>query len=199
MPGPTNNSYDESNPIPVIITDGVTPIAIAPGPYLPIIETSHWRIHLKQHYTVSDMSDSVNTANPKIIRFSIPASPENYQYHWTCNVYVSAESKVELLENPILSTPGTEIISVNNNRMLPLSVSNVTVYKDSTISTDGTILMTLYSPGGTKSSVVGGESGHTEELLYGSDKEYVIRVTPYGNGTKINIIFFWYEFLMEGA
>ena len=154
------------------------------------IDFPHHEIHEGNHYTADVFDNSVDIAAPKIVRLTTPAS---LNPHLITNVSGNGGFLMEFYENPTVNAAGTGI-TIHNNDRTSGNTSICTVFQDTTTqvpNNDGTLLVGGYSGGERKKSTA--ESGQRQEWILKASEDYLVKVTPDANGTKINVVLAWYE------
>ena len=140
--------------------------------YLITISEIHALIHDGKFFSASYVDETVsNNASLNILIDCNGASP-----HTRIMCQVGGDCHFRLFENPTVSANGTEITPVNRNRYSP-NTATTDLYKDPTVTGDGTLISELISPGGTILVSTGGDSSMFEEFILHKDRTYLARIT----------------------
>ena len=179
---------DEEGRLRVLLTDGTTTAEIDPDlGALKVVDRLHALIHAEKHFVCSDIDLAVAIATPKYWRITAPATSK--RIHFDFVVCTSAISTVELYENPTITAAGTALAEQNNDRNSLLNAS-ATCFKDTTVSSDGTMLIECVAASGSKG---GGEIGSRREFILKQGEDYLVKVTPSANNTITACTFYWAE------
>lgn len=92
------------------------------------------------------------------------------------SVSAFGEVEVELREDPTVTVAGTSVPFINRNRVDPTSPPDSTVETDPTMSDPGTLLASIYLPGGDKNNAVG-LTGDIQGWVLKKSSFYLLRVT----------------------
>lgn len=156
---------------------------------LAVIPTVHHEVPEGEMFTTSYFLASIADDATIMIRLLTGATKFA---HLTFFVSCGADAQIELLENPTIDTPGTELVEYNNKRTSSES-AEVQAFHTPTI-TGGTVLLTALLPGGTGGNSSGGLLRANTEFNLKQEEDYVIRLTNIGgNNQPVSIIATWYE------
>ncbi len=151
---------------------------------------SHHKVHHGLLFTMSDIDINVDIAGPKYWRIHTPAGR---QVHAEFKVSADNDAVAELYRAPTVSGAGSALTAVNRNENSP-NLALSTVFKDTTVSNDGTLRETIRVATGTNNPNSGratGERGDEWNLL--PDTDYNIKVTVGNNSTSVEIHVNFYE------
>jgi hypothetical protein len=153
-------------------------------------DTLHYYTHEGAAFSATVYTASLGNGATLILRISTGSK----YAHMHATASGGGACIVEMLEEAEFSAPGAAVSSYNRNRNSPtLSVHNL--YKDPTISSDGTNFGTILLPGSSKGAVGGGgEGGGRNEWILKPSTEYAIRLTnTEGVAADYSIDALWYE------
>ena len=116
------------------------PVSISPK---PMIELAHHRIHEGNHFLVHKISLGINIASPKYYLIIPPpsAGTNTIEMHLIFEVDTDIGGTLILFEGSTIADNGTALTIINNNRRSSSS-SEVNVYEDPTVTTEGTSIYT---------------------------------------------------------
>jgi len=115
------------------------------------------------------------------------------QMHTVVGIGVGGDALVQIFETPLSATSGTGVTPVNQNRSSS-STSGVTVLRDATIGTDGTVIKQFMIGGGTGGNASGSDSVFVRELVLPVSGVYEYKLTNLGGAAKVaSLSVNWYE------
>ncbi len=157
---------------------------------LMTVDFQHHEVHAGDHYFTSIYDSDVDTAAPKYIRITTA----NSRWSHLLVMYSSTGAGIwEFFENPTLNAAGTSVTIFNNNRNSS-NTPHSTVFKDTTTTSDGTLLWTDRTGadgiGGTRST---GGGSRDMEIILKQNEDYILKFTPDSNDAKMIVNFSWYE------
>lgn len=164
---------------------------------LPVIDTNHAQIHAGNAYSIGAYFN-IAAAGKVDLTVTIPANA--YVHFQALNINSDGGNTVTIsfFENTVLNaTPGgTAITPVNRRRLPTVPVSVLSLLKDATITTDGTLLDTIVLPKSSSPSAGGSVTRADEvEWVLNPGSKYTFRIANTGATTAVNVNFrpFWYE------
>lgn len=161
-------------------------IDVATGAF-QVIETDHHEVHGGDSYHVSNLTDLGNGANATFL-FITPDTTKWIHLIWI--VEHELETRLEFFEDTAVSSNGATLIAYNRNRNSNNS-AGVLVFKDPTVTSQGTILDDHQSGSGKKAG--GGQRGALEWILK-QNANYILRITNQTvNNNTVASQFIWYE------
>lgn len=140
--------------------------------------------HMNNHgflFSVTDQDVDVDIATPKLWRVATPAAGE---IHLRIQITASAAVVIQVSENPTVSTAGTGLTELNRNRRSD-KTTEVTTFKDTTVSGDGTVLEVRR--GGTPFL------GKFEKIITKISEDYLIKVTAVADNTVVEFNAVWFD------
>ena len=161
-----------------------------PSKNIVTIDQEHHQVHVGKFFTVSDNDTDIDTGAPKYWRITTPNTA--IRVHCVITVNVIAEALMEFFENPTITGAGTGLTAFNNDRN-SATAATATTFFDTTVSNDGTKILSVRVGGNNPSGRVGG-TGRTEaEFILKQNEDYIIKITPDADNDKGSIIIEWYE------
>lgn len=156
------------------------------------ITVVHHKIHESKHYICDDYDSDVDIASPKYWLINVP---DGTYPHMFFRMISSLNGFGELFENPTITDNGTEIDSINNNRN-SANASNLNIYRDPTVSSDGTRIMVAVF-GSDATGFLTGSSGagvqEDKELILKTNEQYLIKFTALTDDCRVSMELSWYE------
>ena len=167
------------------------PVSISPK---PMIELAHHRIHEGNHFLVHQVSLGVNIAFPKYYLIIPPpsAGTDTTEMHLIFEVVSQIGGTLILFEDATISANGTALTIINNNRRSS-STSQVNVYEDPTVTTEGTTIFSERKGTASTEVELGEFFRDDEEIILHPDKQYLLKFTPLADGANITMELNWYD------
>lgn len=162
---------------------------------LTTIEEEHHQIHAGTHFKCSDYYASVavygsSANNIKYVQVSAPNTSVEPHMQW--EIYpLSGEAVVEVYEAATLSSSGTSVTAINNNRRVT-TTPTVKIKNDSSmsISSAGTLLFKE----AVGNAFTGGKARAENELILKKNTKYLFAIKNLSSAAQdINWQFSWYE------
>lgn len=150
------------------------------------IDYPHHEVHDGSFYICSDISGSVSS---KIWRITTPNT--TMRAHFTLMVSSDQAITLGFYENPTLNAAGTQLTAYNADRN-SANTATVTAFKDTTTTSDGTLLFTTVTGSSNAKSQVGGAARAGSEYILKQNEDYLIKCTL-ANAGYVSIILDWYE------
>jgi len=153
------------------------------------IEWEHSRIHDGYGFQYSSQLNNLATGSITYLLMNTTTNGIHWRdYSITCD---SAPLLIELYENPTITNYGT-LQNISNRNRFSSVISTVLIYANSTIVTDGTLLI-VDGILGTKQDT-GSTGSIALEWILKTDSIYTIKITN-NNSNNVNCITraFWYE------
>lgn len=154
------------------------------------IDTVHSRIHQGSYFNVTDIDTDVDIAVPKQYLFITPNTQT--RIHFIFGIESEPGSTVDIFEDTTVSDNGVALARINSRRDVTFT-SEMLVYRDPTVTLDGTLLYTRRS--GTTS--IGGKIAldllHINEFIFDVNSKYQIKITPLLDNTVTSMYCNWYE------
>ena len=105
------------------------------------------------------------------------------QPHMTIELGVGGDGTFELFEGTTVSDSGTSITSFNMNRSSP-NITDSKLFHTPVVTASGTVLCTMFLPGGTKQQATGGQGGQRDEWMLHTGSTYMFRIINRAGGNK---------------
>lgn len=141
------------------------------------IDYVHHKIHEGDNYLMCHQNSAL--ADNGTISFHITVGATK-QLHAISHASCGGDALVQVFETPLSATSGTSVTPKNKNRASS-KTSGVTVLRDATIGTAGTIIKEFMMGAGT-----GGNAGaERDELILPVSGVYEYRLTNLGGGAKV--------------
>jgi len=157
---------------------------------VPTIEFEHHMVHDGYSYSVSDHDSSVDIASPKYWHIITPNTAKR------CHVKIAVISDhaalVEFFENPTTTANGTALAAYNNDRN-SINATTMSFYYDPTVTADGTRLVVEYIGTYNPKTRIGGSSRAETEFILKQNEQYLVKVTPENDNTKVTVQIEFYE------
>lgn len=156
-----------------------------------LIDTLHHKVHHEMLFGSADQGLNVQAATPKL--WSVVTPNANIVLHFFYNAISDGAVKVELYEGPTVTGAGNAVTPFNYNRNSVKTPTGL-VYKDTTVSANGTLLETDFigSSGGAVRGA--GYSANSYEYNLKKNTTYLFIFTVASNGTNVALNCVWYEF-----
>ena len=158
---------------------------------LHVIDVLHHEIHEGTAFSTSfKTADDASLADNGTLIFALTTGAK--AIHIISIGVVGGDAEIEILEEPTI-TDGTATTVYNRNRT-SLIVTTVTVVRDPTVNTDGTLIDNQFIPGGTGGMTLGGAFGPRSEWVFKPSTIYLFRLTNRsGNVQPASLAVGWYE------
>lgn len=154
--------------------------------YTIVINEVHHKIHSGNAFIVSDYASAVTS---KIWRITTPNTTA--RIHMSAALSANQESIFELYENPTITGAGTALTANNANRN-SATAATATLFKDTTVSGNGTLIWKKISGANAANARVGGEARLDWELVLKQNEDYLFIATLDSSG-EVSIIIDFYE------
>jgi len=155
------------------------------------IDNVHHAIHDGEHFQACIFDSDVDIAAPKYIRITTPDTTVGQ--HIIIDVSADGGFLFEFYENPTINAAGSAV-SIHNNNRRSTNTSTSNVYEDTTTqapNNDGTRLCGGYSGGEKKKATA--EAGSRTEWILKQNEDYIVKITPDADNTRIMANLAWYE------
>jgi hypothetical protein len=152
---------------------------------LSVINDEEQQLHEGRHYSICN-SEVKGTS--ETIEFVITTPDTTNWAHMLFDINTSAGFTLHIYEGTDDIVGGTPATPVNNNRN-STNTSGLTILKDPTSTTDGTLLYTF----GGGSNQRGGVVSRGDELVLKQNEVYLFRITSLGASNRISYCGDWYE------
>ena len=158
---------------------------------LTTIELPHHEVHEGNHYTATD-SATINAGvlNRKVWRFTTPNNAT--QCHLILTFTSSLSGLLTFNENPTLNVAGAGLTEINNNRN-SVKTAQLTAFKDTTLTGDGTPLSVLVIGTSAPATRIGGIGRISTEWILKMNEDYVLIFQADNANTLISVVAEWYE------
>jgi len=160
--------------------------------YLVVIDIEHHKIHEGKHYDGQDYDSDVDIAGPKY--WLVRAPDTDTRVHLIFQVKPSGPGLAEFFENPTTTDDGTEITTYNNNRN-STNLASMDLFKDPTVSVDGTRICVgvIGSTGVSPKAGIGGIADREDELILKQGYDYLVKYSPLVDDEKVSLCLRFYE------
>lgn len=169
--------------------DGTYDLELDPAGYGVDIGVSHHKVHKGELFEAFEYDGDVDIAVPKEYLLQTPAGSD--YAHLSFNVEASAELKIELFEDAVITASGSEMSMINNDRN-SANTSDVLAFGSASFSASGSIL-TSRLLNATKGQLKVGGDDRNEEFILKASSNYFIRLTATSDDTRVNTIFSIYS------
>jgi len=175
----------ETNPTPTSFTfDDITGA-------LNAIDIVHHEIHEGEFFSVSfKTADAGPIADNATLAFALTTTTKyvHVQAVGTCG----GDAEIEFYEGSAIT--GGTATTVYNHKRYSSNTSTVTVVRDPTVNTAGTLLENFFLPGGTGPQAVGSVGNQRQEWILKLATIYVVRLTNRSGSTQpASLMVPWYE------
>lgn len=170
----------------VTTSGGSIAVGVVPGTEFPVIDFTHSEIHKGNQYFLSSHS-LLNDGDT--VEFVVTTPDSDTHAHMLFDVQSEKTLEIEVYEGASGISGGSTYVPWNNNRNSP-NTSSITVLKDPTVVSDGT-LIDNYKWGSNKN---GGRLPRDQEIVLAANENYLFRFTSSENS---NIIWYrghWHEY-----
>jgi len=150
----------------------------------------HYLVHQGEMFSCADVDNDIDNASPKYWMILTPATAKA---HIAISAGLSDAGLFEIYKAPTTSGNGSQL-TCQNMKDWSTNMAVVQVFKDPTVSNDGTLVFIsrLGGAGLGNSQVSGSVRDHTERLINVSSK-YIIKLTPDGDTKKGLLNMEYYE------
>lgn len=155
------------------------------------IDNVHHAVHDGDHYQACVFDGDVDTGSPKYVRITTPDT--TVEQHIIIDVSANGGFLFEFYENPTINAAGNAVTVLNNNRR-STNTSTTLTKEDCTTeapNNDGTLMCGGYSGGEKRKATA--EAGSRTEWILERNEDYIVKVTPDADNTKVMINMAWYE------
>jgi len=158
---------------------------------LVTIDLVHHEVHEGEFYSVSyKTADASPLADNATLCYVITTGAK--YVHFFGLGACGGDAEVEFTEAPTI-TGGTAMTPYNHQRY-STNTSTVTVVRDPTVNTAGTVLVNYLMPGGQGPRAVGGTGVDRNEWILKTSTKYMLRITNRsGNTQPASLAMNWYE------
>jgi hypothetical protein len=155
------------------------------------IELPHHEVHEGNHYTTTD-SATINAGalNRKVWRFTTPNNTT--QCHLILTFTSSLSGVLSFNANPTVNAPGSGLSEYNNNQN-SVKTAQLTAFKDTTLTADGTPISILIIGTSAPATRIGGVGRISTEWILKMNEDYVLIFTADNANTLISVVAEWYE------
>lgn len=158
------------------------------------IEYPHFAVHQGFLWESTYYDGSVDIASP--LQFALTTIDVPVEVHLDFDVEVSGVVTMEIIETPTITNMGTVVPVFNYNRKLApfKNVGLFGIYRDSVYTGGtGTVISTLRggSTAGGNNRISGTIRSGAERVLR-PDTNYILKITPDANDTKVGVRFEFY-------
>jgi hypothetical protein len=163
--------------------------SVSGAPYF--LDVAHYEIHYGGMFHAEFVDDSVADDGTVDVLLRTGASAD----HAIFEVAVGGQSSVQMFEAPEVGVAGTEISSLNMNRLITRTAETL-LYHTPTITATGAITMVdrIIPAGATAQTRVGGQSSKGVEWVLAPSTDYLLRITnTSGGAVPVSVMFEWYE------
>ena len=163
--------------------------SVSGAPYF--LDVAHYEIHYGGMFHAEFVDDSVADDGTVDVLLRTGASAD----HAIFEVAVGGQSSVQMFEAPEVGDAGTEISSLNMNRLITRTAETL-LYHTPTITATGAITMVdrIIPAGATAQTRVGGQSSKGVEWVLAPSTDYLLRITnTSGGAVPVSVMFEWYE------
>ena len=154
---------------------------------VPTMEIEHVEIHEGEHFFVSDIDTDIDTT--KYWRITAADHPD--VPHFIFTVSLKNAGLVQFYENPAIDAAGTALPSFNNHRNVA-DTAGATAFKDTTTTSDGTLLLSIRLAAGDLGKS-GGIIERNNEIILKQNEDYIIKVTTDAINNEGTLLMEWYE------
>lgn len=164
----------------------------------PSIDIAHQRIHEGNHFAIHKIVTGIVT--PTKYFLIIPPPPlvvgEIVEMHIAFQVYSDIGGTLQFFENPIITSNGTALTIINNNRRSS-TTSEVNIFEDPIVTSDGTLLFEERRGTITTNDIIIGEfERDEEEFVLDPISMYILKYIPLTiplGGVNITMEINWYD------
>jgi len=155
------------------------------------IELPHHEVHEGNHYTATD-SATINAGvlNRKVWRFTTPNNAT--QCHLILTFTSSLSGVLSFNANPTVNAAGSGLSEYNNNRN-SVKTAQLTAFKDTTLTADGTPISILVIGTSAPATRIGGVGRISTEWILKVNEDYVLIFQADNANTLISVVAEWYE------
>jgi len=155
------------------------------------IELPHHEVHEGNHYTATD-SATINAGvlNRKVWRFTTPNNA--IQCHLILTFTSSLSGVLSFNANPTVNAAGSGLSEYNNNRN-SVKTAQLTAFKDTTLTADGTPISILVIGTSAPATRIGGVGRISTEWILKVNEDYVLIFQADNANTLISVVAEWYE------
>lgn len=158
--------------------------------YLINIDIVHSKIHQGVSFHVDDLTLLVDIAAPK--QYLIITPNTSARAHIVFTIETEPGTKFEFFENTTVNANGAALSIINYKRD-STNTSVLQIFKDPTVTADGTQIFLWQSGTTTAGGKVGGNIMHGDEFILKQNTLYQAKITPLSNNTAVFVHFNWYE------
>ena len=150
---------------------------------LPVISLEHLRTHEGRLFSAGKLWDSTTKIASGAFADIAFTTSATVGPHSIFDVQVGGDAEVYVYEDAVI-TGGTAIVPVNRNRR-SANASAITVVHSPTVTSAGTLLESMFAPGGTGHKAGGGSGGFAGEFVTQFSKTYLVRVKNVSGSAQI--------------
>lgn len=163
---------------------------------IPEIDNAHNTIHIGTFFGIHKISTNLTIANPKKFLFipspEAPIPADTTRSHFIFVVSCDLGVKIEFFENTQVSSNGTSLNLINQNRNSTI-ITDDAAYEDPIVTSEGT---KIYEEliGSTTTGGTGGLTNRNEdEIILKIGTKYLLKITPLIDGANITTHFKHYD------
>lgn len=163
--------------------------SVSGAPYW--LDVAHYEIHYGGMFHAEFVDDSVADDGTVDVLLRTGDTAD----HAIFEVAVGGQSSVQMFEAPEVGAAGTEISSLNMNRLVTRTAETL-LYHTPTITATGAMTMVnrIIPAGATAQTRVGGQSSKGVEWVLAPSTDYLLRITnTSGGAVPVSVMFEWYE------
>jgi len=153
---------------------------------LEIVEREHHEIHEGTHFFICDYQ---SFSNAEVVDFTVVTPNTTEWSHMVFNIEGSGAVSMSIFETAVVDTPGTAVLSYNNNRN-SANTTGLTIRIGDTFTDTGTEIYKQSKGANKKVGIV----TRNREIILKQNKTYLFRIT--NETSSANIISWcmeWYE------
>lgn len=161
----------------------------------PELDIAHQRIHEGNHFFIHRIATGINMANPKyFLIIPPPVQPDGsvIEMHIIFEVITDIGGTLGFFESPTVTSNGTELTIINNNRRSSTS-SLCQIFENPIVANDGTSLFEERSGTTTSGTELGEFERNDEEIVLHQADTYILKFTPLADGANITMEINWYD------
>lgn len=161
----------------------------------PVLDIVHQRIHEGNHFMIHRIATGINIANPKyflIIPPPVQSDGSVIEMHIIFEVVTDIGGTLELFENPTVTSNGTGLTIINNNRRSS-TPSLCQIFENPIVTNDGTSLFAERAGTTTLGTKLGEFERNDEEIILHQADTYILKFIPLADGASITMEINWYD------
>lgn len=161
----------------------------------PGLDIAHQRIHEGNHFFVHRIATGINMANPKYFLIIPPLAQTDgtiVEMHIIFEVVTDIGGTLGFFENPTVTSNGTELTIINNNRRSSTS-SLCQIFENPIVTNDGTSLSAERAGTTTSGAELGEFERNDEEIILNPTDTYILKFIPLADNANITMEINWYD------